>query len=113
MKSQQLTSDLQALKERVRFLEETNQHYVTLLDIVAACSDFSSGAAELKGKDQIVQTAFSQMQRLIPFEAMAIFMIDDEADFKLAWCEPATHREQVESEVAAAISSGSFGWAIN
>lgn len=108
-----LTSDLQTLTERVRFLEETNQHYVTLLDIVAACSDFPSSMAELLGNEHIFQTAFALTKRLIPFEAMAIFMIDDEADFKLSWCEPADSREQFESEVSTAIQSGSFSWAIN
>ena len=33
MSGQTLAPDLQTLKERVDFLEETNQHYVTLLDI--------------------------------------------------------------------------------
>ena len=113
MTGQQLTSNLQALTERVHFLEETNQHYVTLLDIVAACSDFPSGVAELQGREQIVQTAFAQMKRLIPFEALAIFMIDDEADFKLSWWEPSESKELIENEVSAAIASGSFAWAIN
>ncbi len=113
MRAHQLTSDLQALTERVRFLEETNQHYVTLLDIVAACSDFPSGVAELQGREQIVQTAFSQVKRLVPFGALAIFMIDDDADFKLSWCEPPTARDQINREVNAAINSGSFAWAIN
>ncbi|OGU14695.1 MAG: hypothetical protein A2076_08285 [Geobacteraceae bacterium GWC2_53_11] len=113
MNGQQLTSDLQALTERVRFLEETNQHYVTLLDIVAACSDFSSGVAEQLGSEQIVKTSFAQMHRLIPFEALAIFMIDDEADFNLTWCEPAAHKDLIEREVNASVASGSFSWAIN
>ena len=113
MSGQNLTSNLQALTERVRFLEETNQHYVTLLDIVAACSDFSSGVAEQLGSDQIVKTSFDQMKRLIPFEVLAIFMIDDDADFNLTWCEPASSRELIEREVDAAVASGSFSWAIN
>ncbi len=113
MTVQLLTSNIQALTERVSFLEETNQHYVTLLDIVAACSDFPSGVAELQGRDLIVQTAFSQMRRLIPFEALAIFMIDDDADFKLSWWEPPASKERIESEVSASIASGSFAWAIN
>jgi signal transduction histidine kinase/DNA-binding NarL/FixJ family response regulator/HPt (histidine-containing phosphotransfer) domain-containing protein len=110
---QQLKSDLQALTERVLFLEETNQHYVTLFDIVSGCSDFPSGVAELRGSELIVQTAFEQMKRLLPFETLAIFMIDDDAEFNLTWCEPATGKDLVEREVNAAIASGSFSWAIN
>ena len=113
MSGQILLDDLQALKERVGFLEETNLHYVTLLDIVAACSDFSSGAGDLQGGEHIVQTAFAQMQRLIPFESLAIFTVDDEADFKLAWCEPKTAMAQIQNEIDAAIAGGSFAWAIN
>ncbi|MDD2851979.1 MAG: ATP-binding protein [Desulfuromonadaceae bacterium] len=113
MSGQYLTSDLQALKERVDFLEETNQHYVTLLDIVAACSDFPSGVAELQGSELIVQTAFAQMKRLIPFEALAIYMIDDDSEFNLSWCDPPDSKERVVREVNAAISSGTFSWALN
>ena len=107
------SDDMQTLRERINFLEETNQHHVTLLDIVAACSDFSSGASEPQGRDQIIQTTFSQINRLIPFEALAIYLIDEEADFEITWCEPPTARARIEKEVAAAISSGSFSWAIN
>ncbi|MBC7963765.1 MAG: hybrid sensor histidine kinase/response regulator, partial [Steroidobacteraceae bacterium] len=113
MGGQILQDDPQALKERVRFLEETNLHHVTLLDIVATCNDFSSGTGDLEGSDQIIRTAFAQMQRLIPFEALAIFKIDDEADFKLAWCEPPTATAQIQNEIDAAIAGGSFAWAIN
>jgi signal transduction histidine kinase/DNA-binding response OmpR family regulator len=113
MNMNQENENPQALRERINFLEETNQHYVTLLDIVAACSDFSSGASELQGSDQTIQTAFAQMKRLIPFEALAIFMIDDDAEFNLSCCEPAEYRSLMEKEVNSAISSGSFSWAIN
>jgi signal transduction histidine kinase/HPt (histidine-containing phosphotransfer) domain-containing protein/ActR/RegA family two-component response regulator len=108
-----MQDDLQALRERVSFLEETNMHHVTLLDIVASCSDFSSGAGDLQGSEQIIQTAFAQMQRLIPFNALAIFTIDDEADFKLAWCEPEAARAQIQNEIDVTIAGGSFAWAIN
>jgi signal transduction histidine kinase/DNA-binding response OmpR family regulator len=113
MTEQPLTSDLQALGERVRFLEETNLHYVNLLDIVAACSNFSSDVAELRGSEQIVQSAFAQTRRLIPFEAQAIFTIDDDADFTLAWCQPENSRLRVQAEADAAIANGSFAWALN
>ena len=59
MTEQQLSSELQTLGERIRFLEETNLHYVNLLDIVAACSNFSSDVAELQGSEQIAQTTLS------------------------------------------------------
>ncbi|HIJ95144.1 MAG TPA: response regulator [Desulfuromonadales bacterium] len=108
-----LKSDLQALGERVRFLEETNLHYVNLLDIVAACSDFSSDISELRGSDQIIQTAFAQTGRLIPFEAQAIFTIDDDADFTLAWCQPESASSRIQAEADAAIADGSFAWALN
>jgi signal transduction histidine kinase/HPt (histidine-containing phosphotransfer) domain-containing protein/ActR/RegA family two-component response regulator len=110
---QQLTTELQTLTERIRFLEETNQHHVTLLDIVAACSNFPSGVSEQQGSERIVQTAFEQMKRLIPFEALAMFMIDDDAEFNLTSCEPAASKDLIESEVNAAIASGRFSWAIN
>lgn len=113
MSGQVLQNDLKALRERVGFLEETNQHYVTLLDIVAARNDFSSGVGDPQGSEQIVITAFAQLQRLVPFETQAIFTLDDEADFKLDWCEPQTARTRIQNEIDAAIAGGSFAWAIS
>ncbi len=108
--------DESALRERIHFLEETNQHYVTLLDIVAASgntpSPYPSGSGEMGGSDQIVQMAFAQIRRLIPFEALAIFTVDDDADFNLAWCDPPSAATIIENEVNAAIHSGSFAWAL-
>ncbi len=105
-------SELSALRERIHFLEETNQHYVTLLDIVAASGNSPSGSAKMGGSDQIVQQAFAQIKRLIPFEAVAIFTMDDEADFSLTWCDPPAAGAAVSDEVNAAIRLGSFAWAI-
>jgi len=113
MTEQQLSSELQTLGERILFLEETNLHYVNLLDIVAACSDFSSDVAELQGSEQIAQTTFAQTRRLIPFEAQAIFTIDDDADFTLSWCQPESARSRIQTEADAAIADGSFAWALN
>jgi signal transduction histidine kinase/CheY-like chemotaxis protein/HPt (histidine-containing phosphotransfer) domain-containing protein len=101
------------LAERVRFLEETNQHYVTVLDIVATCSDFPSSASEPQASDHIVQTAFEQIKRLIPFEALGILIIDDDAEFNLTWCEPTDCKTRLEQEINGAITSGSFSWALN
>jgi signal transduction histidine kinase/CheY-like chemotaxis protein/HPt (histidine-containing phosphotransfer) domain-containing protein len=113
MTKQQLLTELLACGERIRFLEETNLHYVNLLDIVAACSDFSSDVTELRGSEQIVHTAFAQTSRLIPFKAQAIFSIDDDADFTLAWCQPESARSRIQAEADAAIANGSFAWALN
>ncbi|HIJ80875.1 MAG TPA: response regulator [Desulfuromonadales bacterium] len=105
--------DAASLSERVIFLEETNLHYVTLLDIVAACSDFSSGAGDVQGSEHIVQTSFAQARRLIPFESLALFTIDEEGSFSLSSCDPDDAGGRIQGEVDAAIANGSFAWAIN
>lgn len=101
------------LQERVRFLEETNLNYVTILDILAACGDFQSSVSRDSKSNQIVMSAFTQIKRLIPYSSMAFLDVDDDGCFDLTICEPETATADIQGEVDARIMDGTFAWAIN
>lgn len=104
---------MERLQERVRYLEETNLNYATILDVLAACGDFQSSASRESGSDRIVRSAFSQVKRLVPYSAMAFFAVDDEGSFEMSICEPQSAADQVRGEVDSRIMDGTFAWALN
>lgn len=108
-----LEQKLSRLQERVRFLEETNLNYVTILDILAACGDFQSSVSRESNSNQIVLSAFTQIKRLIPYSSMAFLSVDDDGCFDLAICEPEVASADIQGEIDARIMDGTFAWAIN
>lgn len=113
MLSTDVATQLQNLQERINFLEETNLNYVRILDVLAACSDFQSDIYREKDSSFVIKAMFSQLGRLIPLVAMAMFSIEDDAGFTLTVCDPETAAARIGQEVDAKIMDGTFAWALN
>ncbi|BCS54857.1 response regulator [Geobacter sp. SVR] len=111
--SDRISDQIMHLQERVRFLEETNLHYVTTLDVLAVCSSLQSDVASEQSVSRIVRNAFAQIKRLIPFTVMAFFPADDEGSFELEYCDPEPAREDIRHLVDGKIMDGTFAWALN
>ncbi|MBI2355182.1 MAG: response regulator [Deltaproteobacteria bacterium] len=101
------------LRERVRFLEETNLHYVAILDILAGCGDLQSGISDTRSSVQIMHSTADKVKRLIPFGVMAFCAIGDDGGFELAFCEPENSAPVIQEEIDARIMDGTFAWALN
>jgi signal transduction histidine kinase/ActR/RegA family two-component response regulator len=101
------------LQERINFLEETNLHHVTILDVLAACGEFQSDGSGARTASQIMCSAITQIRRLIPFTVKAFFTTDEDASFNLAYCDPPDERDAIQAEIDARIVDGSFAWALN
>ena len=113
MQSASAGHQIENLRERVRFLEETNLHYVTILDILAACSDLQSGASDTRSSAQIMPYAVSKILRLIPFSTIAFCPVEEDASFELSFCEPVGAMASIQEEIDAKIMDGTFAWALN
>jgi signal transduction histidine kinase/DNA-binding NarL/FixJ family response regulator len=100
-------------QERISFLEESNLNYVRTLDVLAACSDLQSDIYRVNDSTHVIRAMFSQLRRLVSFEAMAMFLIDAEASFNLSVCEPDELSAKVSKEVDQRIADGTFAWALN
>ena len=113
MRRDALAEELRCLRERIDFLEETNLNYVRTLDVLAACSNFQSDIYREKDSSYVVMAMFGQLRRLIPFAAMSLFGIADDASFALSVCDPESAGPQLQEEVDARIIDGTFAWALN
>lgn len=109
-KSVQSVADLQ---QRVKYLEDVNLRYVNLLDILASSNQFQTSLQRGSSIESVMQTCFTQLQRLLPLDAMAVMLNDDENSFEFSQCEPPQCREQLEQWVEDKIIDGSFAWALN
>lgn len=104
---------ISALQERISFLEESNLNYVRTLDILASCNDFQSDIYRKKDSSFVIRAMFGQLRRLIPFESLSFFSIDEDASFSLLVCEPEYAERRLAAEVDAKIKDGTFPWALN
>ena len=101
-----------ASQGRLEFLEETNVNYVTVLDVITACTVFQSDSYRKQEPSSVGRAMFAQIRRLIPFKAMALFGVEDDGDFAQIVCEPEVAAPVFQREVDHQISTGSFAWAL-
>ncbi len=103
------------LQERIRYLEEVNKSTLNALDLALQFGDIQNRLS-LPEVDHhtIFRSACLSLNRLIPFHALALYLVDDgEAEFKPVGCEPETELAMVEKEVDYQISDGVFAWALH
>lgn len=108
-----LEQQVENQRERVRYLEETNLHYVTILDILASCGDLQAGISDTRSIIQIMQSAADKVKRLIPFSIIAFCPVEEDASFELAFCEPKLSTKDIQAEIDAKIMDGTFAWSLN
>ena len=106
--------NVEALLERVRFLEETNQWMLESFEEVSAIDDTRSFVNMNWDNEAIYRTARQQLGRLVGFETFA-FLRPDETnnEFLLENVDPPSEREFVQKEVNSLIEEGLFGWALH
>ncbi|MEA3465553.1 MAG: ATP-binding protein [Thermodesulfobacteriota bacterium] len=101
------------LQQRVKYLEDVNLRYVNLLDILASSNQFQTNLHRESSIDAVLCTCFQQLQRLLPLDAMAVLLNDDENSFELSQCQPQQWFEPLERWVEDKINDGTFAWALN
>lgn len=107
------TRSVENLKERVRYLEESNLRYVSILDMLASSGDFQADLSRANSAGAIFQATLAQLRRLFPFRGMGCLESRDDGSFELSACEPPECREELQAEINAKIMDGTFAWALN
>ncbi len=107
------TRSLENQKERVRYLEESNLRYVSILDMLASSGDFQADLSRANSAGAIFQATLAQLRRLFPFRGMGCLESRDDGSFELSTCEPPECREELQAEINAKIMDGTFAWALN
>ncbi|HPX60433.1 MAG TPA: HAMP domain-containing sensor histidine kinase [Deltaproteobacteria bacterium] len=105
--------ELSLLRERNHYLEDCNQRYFTLLDVLASSRDFQDELVNESGTRPIFRATFQQLRRLLPFSGMAFLVNDEDNSFDLVECVPQSSHQDIELEVDERIFDGSFAWALN
>jgi len=105
--------DPEKLLTRIEYLEEHRRLIQNALEMVLSLGDFQENINKGYGPKNILQEAEKRIQYLIPFDANAFYLVDqDKSDFVLSLCQQSEKKQFVEDQVEYMIDKGFFAWAI-
>jgi signal transduction histidine kinase/ActR/RegA family two-component response regulator len=105
--------DPEKLLSRIEYLEENRRLIQNALEMALSLGDFQKNIIKGYGPGHILREAEKRLCYLIPFEASAFYIVDqEESDFNLSVCEPSEQKEFIENQVGYMIDEGLFAWAI-
>jgi signal transduction histidine kinase/ActR/RegA family two-component response regulator len=111
--NKKLNMDPENLLARIEYLEENRRLIQNALEMALSLGDFQENINKGYGPENILREAEKRIQYLIPFEANAFYLVDQEkSDFALAACEPSDKKPFIEDQVSYMIDKGFFAWAI-
>ena len=109
----QKENQIQYPEERIRYLEEVNRSTQDALEMAACLGDFQTSINKLQEPSLILHETRSRIQRLIRFQAIAFFLVDEtDNEFSLAGCEPENYSSYLKNEMDFLIDNGTFAWAL-
>ena len=101
------------LEERIQYLEEVNRFTLDVLEMAASLGDFQPSINKLQEPSVILEETRSRVKRLIPFQTLAFYLIDDtDNSFALASCKPKRDKAFLQNEVDFLIDNGTFAWTL-
>ncbi|MGD8292388.1 MAG: ATP-binding protein [Desulfobacterales bacterium] len=105
--------DSEKLKTRIEYLESNGRLVQNALEMALSLGDFQENINKGYDSKYILQEAERRIRYLIPFEASAFYLIDqDQSDFTFTFCEPSEKKGYIEDQVEYLIENGFFAWAI-
>lgn len=105
--------DPETLLARIEYLEENRRLIQNALEMALSLGDFQENINKGYGPENILKEAEKRVQYLIPFEANAFYLVDqDKSDFVLSASEPSDKNQFIEDQVSYMIDKGFFAWAI-
>jgi signal transduction histidine kinase/ActR/RegA family two-component response regulator len=112
-KKQTYNMDPEKLLSRIDYLEEHRRFIQNVLEMALSLGDFQENIIKGYGSDLILQEADKRINHLIPFEANAHYIVDQErSDFMLSVCNEEHLKPFIKAEVDHMIEKGFFAWAI-
>ena len=105
--------DPATLLARIEYLEENRRLIQNALEMALSLGDFQENINKGYGPENILRETEKRVRYLIPFEANAFYLVDqDKSDFALSVCEPSDKNQFLEDQVNYMIDKGFFAWAI-
>ena len=101
------------LLARIEYLEESRRFMQNALEMVLPLGDFQQNIYKTTDPRQVLLEAEKRILRLLPFEAQAMYLVDEKtSDFEMAICEPTRFQHLIGPEVDFMIEKGFFAWAL-
>ena len=105
--------DNHQLFSRIEYLEENRRFIQNALEMVLSLGDFQENIHKGNAPEQILREAENRIGRIIPFEAMALYLVDEKkSDFVLTVSSSRELRSIMEEEVEYMVDKGFFAWAV-
>jgi signal transduction histidine kinase/CheY-like chemotaxis protein len=105
--------DAEKLLARIDYLEENRRFIQNVLEMALSLGDFQENINKGYGPEFVLQEADKRINHLIPFEANALYLVDQEnSDFNLYVCNHNHLKTFIKKEVDHMIEQGYFAWAI-
>ena len=105
--------DAEKLLARIDYLEENRRFIQNVLEMALSLGDFQENINKGYGPEHVLQEADKRISRMIPFEANAHYLVDQEkSDFNLSVCNENRLKTFIQQEVDHMIEQGYFAWAI-
>ena len=105
--------DAEKLLARIDYLEENRRFIQNSLEMALSLGDFQKNINKGYGPQHILQEADKRISHLIPFEANALYLVDQEnSNFDLAVCSQKHLKDYLKTEVDDMIEQGYFAWAM-
>jgi signal transduction histidine kinase/ActR/RegA family two-component response regulator len=105
--------DAEKLLARIDYLEENRRFIQNALEMALSLGDFQKNINKGYGPEHILQEADKRISHLIPFEANALYLVDQESsNFDLSVCNEKHLKKYVKTEVDHMIDQGYFAWAM-
>jgi len=112
-KAATIQMDADKLLTRIDYLEENRRFIQNALEMALSLGDFQENINKGYGPKHILQEADKRISHLIPFEANAFYLVDQESsNFDLAVCNASHLKKYIKAEVDHMIEKGYFAWAI-
>jgi signal transduction histidine kinase/ActR/RegA family two-component response regulator len=108
-----ITKNPEKLLARIEHLEENRRFVQNVLEMALSLVDFQENIVNSFGPENILEEAEKRIGYLIPFEASALYLVDqDTSDLHPVVCNPLKARDFIAAEVEDLIEKGFFAWAI-
>jgi len=108
-----IAMDAEKLLARIDYLEENRRFIQNVLEMALSLGDFQENINKGYGPEHVLQEADKRISRMIPFEANAHYLVDQEkSDFNLSVCNENRLKPFIQQEVDHMIEQGYFAWAI-
>jgi len=114
MTDRERKEELRLLRQRVTYLEQINQQYISTLDTLNSLGDIHGNVKQKRSPQHIFSSTRQYICRLAHFDLTAFLMVnEDNNSFEIDDCVPLNAEPELQKLIDKLIDRGEFGWALN